>query len=68
MSKARWIIAGVQLAASVCVLSTAVGCGGEPAAGTDPGARAQTEADAKSAMQAASQQQKPGKGAKGAKR
>jgi hypothetical protein len=36
----------------------AAGCSSEPAAGTDSTARAQTEADAKNAMQAASQQQK----------
>jgi hypothetical protein len=38
------------------LLILASGCSGEPDAGTDPAARAQTEADAKNAMQSASQQ------------
>ncbi|HEX8202625.1 MAG TPA: hypothetical protein VF590_19260 [Isosphaeraceae bacterium] len=57
------IIQGFLIASRLVALSggltfLACGCNSEPAAGTDPAARQQTEADAKNAMQSASQQQK----------
>jgi hypothetical protein len=64
MSKFRWFVVGVYSAASVCILTTAFGCGAPEAPTIDPAAQQKAETETKDAMNAASKLQKPAKGAR----